>query len=101
MSLLEILYIIGAGIALIACVPQLRQLIVTKRSDEFSAQTWILWSATQAITLVYVISIHNILMIAVNILWVSFYILMTYLILHYGHFANAVTVPDQVTSTEP
>lgn len=101
MSLLEILYTISAGISLIACIPQLRQLVMTKRSEEFSLQTWFLWAATQAITLVYVISIHNILMITVNILWVSFYVLMTYLIFHYGHFANAVVVQDQAKSTEP
>lgn len=101
MSLIEFLYSLSASIALIACIPQLRQLIATKRSEEFSLQTWVLWTATQSVTLVYTISIHNVLMITVNILWVSFYALMTYLIFHYGYLMNVSAEPAPVPAPKP
>lgn len=83
MYIIETIYTLAAIIALAACFPQIRQIILTKRSEEFSAQTWLIWTFTQCMTLMYVIAIGNILMTVVNIAWVSFYAMMTYLIFRY------------------
>lgn len=83
MYTIEIIYIVAALIAVGAGFPQLKQLLYTKASDEFSLSTWVVWSFTQMVTLLYVTSIGNVLMIAVNIIWVAFYALMAILIVYY------------------
>lgn len=83
MNLIETLYITGAIVAIIATYPQLRQLIKMRASDEFSIATWATWLCTQMVSLVYVVSLGNRLMILVNIAWVTFYFVMTVLILYY------------------
>lgn len=94
MIAIEILYTLAAVISLSACVPQLRQLVISKRSDEFSLRAWSLWILTQLMTLLYVISIGNMLMTFVNVAWVSFYALMTYLIIRYRRPAQPVYVKE-------
>lgn len=81
--LIQILYCAAAIIALGACVPQIYQLLRRKQADSFSLSTWTVWTATQLVTLIYVSSIRNRLMIVVSIAWVAFYIVMVCLILHY------------------
>ena len=83
MEYISIIYIVGAVIAISASIPQVIKLLRTKRSDEFQLSTWVTWSATQATSLLYVISLGNTHMIATNIAWVSFYAVMAYLIYRY------------------
>ena len=83
MAIVESIYMAAAIISIGACVPQIRRLIQTKNSDGFSVPTWVMWSGTQVVTLVYVISLQAMLMVAVNIIWVTFYGAMTILIVHY------------------
>lgn len=83
MGIIESIYMAAAIISMGACVPQIRRLILTKNSDGFSVPTWVMWAGTQVVTLAYVISIHAVLMIVVNIVWVTFYGTMTALIIHY------------------
>lgn len=88
MHIIEYIYTIGVIVSIVAMLPQLKQLVATKASDEFSLPTWIVWASAQGTTLIYVISINNILMILANTLWVAFYATMVYLIIHYRHFAR-------------
>lgn len=83
MHIIEVTYIAAAIVALSAGVPQLRQLFIAKASDELSLPTWCIWFMTQLVTLMYVVSISNTLMIIVNLAWVSFYAAMVGLIVHY------------------
>lgn len=83
MQIISFLYITTAIIAISACIPQIIQLVKVRRSDEFELSTWSVWLLTQVVTLAYVISIDNLLMVVVNAGWVSFYGLMVYLIIHY------------------
>ena len=83
MQIISFLYIATALIAISACIPQIIQLVKIRRSDEFQLSTWAIWLLTQVVTLVYVMSIDNLLMAVVNAGWVSFYGLMVYLIIHY------------------
>ncbi|HRJ06689.1 MAG TPA: PQ-loop domain-containing transporter [Candidatus Saccharibacteria bacterium] len=89
MFIIEIIYITGALVAISACVPQLRQLYVSKASDELSLSTWMIWFLTQVTSLVYVATLANVLMIAVNTVWVGFYAVMVGLIVHYRHFRKS------------
>ncbi len=101
--LIEVLYLTAATIAIGACVPQLRQLIKAKASDELNLSTWVLWAMTQTITLVYVISIGNTLMTVVNTVWVSFYVAMAALIIKYrykGRSASAIDMTEAPIETK-
>jgi len=97
MHFIEIIYIAAAIVALSAGAPQLRQLLITKASDELSLSTWCVWLVTQLVTLVYVSSIGNTLMVIVNTAWVSFYAAMVALILHYRRprTAEIVAIEDE------
>lgn len=92
MYLIEFFYITAALIALSAGVPQLRQLLVSKASDEFSLSTWFIWLSTQCVTLAYVTTIGNTIMMVVNIAWVLFYAAMVGLILYFRR-KQVSTVP--------
>lgn len=83
MHLIEIIYVTAAILALSAGIPQLRQLLIAKASDELSLPTWCIWFITQLVTLAYVVSIGNVLMTVVNFAWVSFYAAMVSLIIHF------------------
>jgi len=89
MHIIEVIYITAAIVALSAGIPQLRQLLIAKASDELSLSTWCIWFVTQLVTLMYVTSIGNTLMVVVNVAWVSFYAAMVGLILHYRHRPQA------------
>jgi len=58
-------------------------LMRAKQSDEFSLSTWVVWLVTQCITLVYVTSIGNKLMMVVSVAWITFYVAMISLIIYY------------------
>ena len=79
----EILYMISTSVSLLSSIPQARQLVVTKRSDELSLTTWIVWLGTQLVSFMYAISIAQTALIFANIGWITFYAVMVGLILYY------------------
>lgn len=83
MPLIHILYILGSIVAISAGVPQLRKLIATKQSDEFSLATWGLWAAMQSISLLYAIEVKDTLYAAMSVAWILFYLAIIVLILKY------------------
>lgn len=83
MPLIHILYILGSIVAISAGVPQLRKLIATKQSDEFSLATWGLWAAMQSISLVYAIEVKDTLYAVMSVAWIIFYLAIIALILKY------------------
>src|SRR5690606_20917751 len=87
MHFIEITYITAAIVALSAGIPQLRQLLISKASDEFSLSTWLIWLSTQCVTLVYVATVRNTLMIYVSLAWVLFHAAMVVLIVYYRRYA--------------
>ena len=97
MEIISIVYVIGVIVAISASVPQVTKLYKTKQSDEFQLSTWVTWTVTQTTSLVYVASIGNLLMTLANVCWVSFYVVMSYLIIRYrtpqqGKVARSVAV---------
>jgi ABC-type enterobactin transport system permease subunit len=94
MQLIEIIYIIGIATSISAALPQIRRLLISKASDEFSLTTWVMWLGTQNVSLVYTASIGDMLLVGANILWIGFYATMVYLIVRYRYFNKA-------TPTEP
>jgi uncharacterized protein with PQ loop repeat len=83
MNSLQIIYIISTLIAIIASIPQIRQLYRTKRSDELSIPTWTIWLVTQFVTLAYISTVQDPILTAVASTWVLFYVVMISLIMYY------------------
>lgn len=100
MHTIETIYIIAALTAISACLPQIRQLIITKASDELNLGTWSVWLMTQCVTLTYVASIENLLMTIVNIAWVTFYAVMVGLIVYYRRTNKTTVQPVPLTSED-
>ena len=84
MSTLQILFMLSAFMALGAGIPQMIKLIKTKNSDEFNLSTWAMWIVTQSISTAYVLSIHDYILLTVNVAWVAFYVAMSSLIVKYN-----------------
>ena len=101
MKFIEIAYIVSTMISLLAGIPQARQLMIEKRSDEFSLSSWSLWVGTQCVSLMYALSIHNMLLAAVNVMWVSFYAFMVALILRYRTRSVVITAPADAIAGDP
>ncbi len=109
MTTLQIIYSISTSIAILASLPQIRQLLVTKRSEELNITTWSLWLCTQFVTLSYMVSIRDHLLIAVSTIWLVFYVIMISLILYYRRnpggvitkaFRASRPLPDEVVMAE-
>lgn len=99
MHIIEVIYIVSATSAIIACMPQLSQIYKAKASDELSLATWITWMITQMVSLGYVSYVGNGLLIVVSTAWVSFYALMVCLIVKYRRpvavLAEAPSLTDE------
>jgi uncharacterized protein with PQ loop repeat len=83
MNLFHLFYLIGTAAAVMAGVPQLRKLLITKRADEFSISTWIIWLSSQVTALAYGWSTGDLLYAGVSLLWLTFYAAMVILIFKY------------------
>lgn len=94
--MIEILYSLAGSVALAASGSQVRQLIRSGRSDELSISTWALWCGAQTIAFIYMISIHQPLLIVFNGLWAALYALMVGLILYYRKYPRLVSTPEMI-----
>jgi hypothetical protein len=72
----------------LTALPQIRQLLVMKNSDEFNVLTWVAWLLAQLAALVYAVSIHSLPYLLVNIMWIGFYTTMIALIVKYRRQAT-------------
>jgi hypothetical protein len=78
-----ILYIIASIVGIAAGIPQLRKLIATKQSDEFSLATWLTWGGVQCVSLLYALEVGAVLYAAICVVWIVFYAVMVVLIIKY------------------
>lgn len=80
---IELLYLIAMTAAVAASGPQIRQLLITKQSDELSLSTWTIWLLTQCVATTYAISISSIPYAIASTCWLLFYLVMVMLIIRY------------------
>lgn len=83
MNPIFIMYMLATATAICAGAPQLRKLMITKQSDEFSLTTWIIWLVAQTVSLIYALTVKDRLYALVCVLWVAFYVVMVGLIVKY------------------
>jgi len=81
--IIQIIYIIASLVAVAATIPQVKQLLLTKESDELNLTSWSTWTAYQIVATAYGMSIHAWLYVAVSTAWVAFYVTMLALIIKY------------------
>jgi hypothetical protein len=81
---LQILYIASGFVALSAGGFQLSKLLKKKNSDEFNLGTWLMWTGTQAVSTTYAVSLGDPLLVVMSAAWVSFYLMMSVLIIRYS-----------------
>jgi hypothetical protein len=74
--------------------PQIRQLIITKRSDELNIGTWTMWLVSQLIFSLYVASKNDKVLMVMSVIWLAFYIVMAALVLYY-RWRPGGTVPEE------
>lgn len=101
---IQFAYLISSFIAILAMIPQLRQVIRVKHSKELNINTWAAWAACQVVSLVYAISVKATAYAIVSVIWILMYLIMVLLIARYKYnvplvMLNAKTkVLEQVTS---
>ena len=83
--MIEIAYIIASVASIGAMAPQIRQLLITKKTDELSLLSWTIWAAAQLIATVYAISIHALPFIIMSSMWLFYYACVVSIILYYRH----------------
>jgi len=81
--IIQIAYIIASFIAVAATIPQVKQLLATKESDELNLTSWSTWTAYQVVATIYGISISAWLYVVVSTAWIIFYVTMLTLIVRY------------------
>lgn len=100
MQLIEVIYLTSSAVAVLAMAPQIKQILVTKETDELNATSWSAWLGNQVVALFYAISINAVPYIIINFAWIAFYILMIVLIVKYRSQTSAkeqlITVPIEV-----
>lgn len=84
MLALQLLYTISGFIALSAGSLQLIKLLKRKNSDEFNLGTWLMWTCTQTVSTLYVITLKDPLIIIISGLWATFYLIMSICIIRYS-----------------
>lgn len=81
---LQILYMISGFVALSAGGLQLSKLLKKKNSDEFNLGTWMMWTGTQTVSTTYAIHLGDPLLVFIGASWVTFYLMMSVLIIRYS-----------------
>ena len=99
MHLIQSLYLLSSFVSVVAMWPQIRQLLVTKQSDELSLSTWISWTIGQIIAELYAVSLHAAPYLIASTSWLLFYFVMLALIIHYRLKPTPVLTSDIVASS--
>lgn len=83
--LFAILYAISAFGFIVACMPQIVQVIKTKTVEGISLQTYDMWFVMQLISMPYIFQSGDVLWICANVIWIVYYLAMVLLIQHYRY----------------
>lgn len=81
--MIEFIYIVASLASICAMAPQVKRVLVTKRTDELSLASWTTWAIAQAGTTAYATSINALLFVIISSTWLLYYASMATLIVHY------------------
>lgn len=97
-TIIQLAYLVATFASVASGLPQIKQLLITKQSDELSLKTWISWTTCQCVALLYAISLGAIPYIIANVAWIIFYLYMVFLIIKYR--PRTQPAPVKVETTE-
>lgn len=83
MNSIQTIYLLTSFLTVLATIPQLKQLVFTKQSDQFNLITWLMLGGNQLMSFAYAISINATAYVIVNVAWIMFYVVMLFLIVKY------------------
>lgn len=83
MITIEFAYLIASSIAIMAMLPQVKQLLVTRQSEEFNVFSWSSWTFSQFVALMYGISLGAVPYIVINSIWLAYYLVMIGVIIYF------------------
>lgn len=105
--MIEYIYITASLASICAMAPQIKQLLVTKRTDGLNLTSWIIWAVAQTGTTFYAVSINATAFIAISSIWLCYYLAMVSLIVHYRRRnrarimdATPVTIAELLPQTD-
>lgn len=101
MKVIVYIYLATSLCSVATALPQVRQILVMKNSDEFNLLSWLAWSIAQITALVYSITIHSLPYVVVNLGWITFYLVMTVLIVKYRHPKVSELASESITIDKP
>lgn len=99
MKIIILLYLAASTASIIATLPQIKQLVVAKCSDELSLISWSIWGISQCITMIYSVYISAVPLIIANSAWILFYLIMVILIIKYRKKSNAILFSERAEIT--
>jgi uncharacterized protein with PQ loop repeat len=85
------IYAAASITSIIACIPQLTQILRTKNVEGISLQTYDMWFIMQLFAIPYTIQSGDMLWVAAGILWATYYLTIILLIEHY-HYPHYIRV---------
>ncbi|MGE5327835.1 MAG: hypothetical protein ACM3KH_00720 [Thiobacillus sp.] len=97
MNTIEVIYLSMAAVSFATSIPQIKQLLVLKKSDELNLFTWTSWAISQITSLAYAIYLKSIPFIVVNIVWTGFYVFMLILIVKYRNTKETTLATELAT----
>ncbi len=80
-----LLYGIAAVASIVACLPQIIQIIKTQNVEGISLQSYDMWLVLQIISMPYIYQSGDMLWFGANVLWGAYYFAMVLLIQHYRY----------------
>lgn len=99
LEVIRVLFICSTALAMSATVPQLMKLVRVKSSREISLQSYGMWSGTQSVTVLYALTIGDIVLAISSAVWLTFYVIMTSLIIYYRRPSRILA--EAVLSVDP
>lgn len=85
MTTLALMYAIAGGASIIACIPQIVQILKTRNVEGISLQTYDMWFVLQIVCLPYVLSKGDWVLGSISVLWAVYYASIILLIEHYRY----------------
>ena len=80
-----LIYGIASVTSIIACIPQLLQILRTKNVEGISIQTYDMWFVMQLFAIPYTIQSGDLLWMAAGFMWAVYYLAVIVLIEHYRY----------------
>ena len=80
-----LIYGIASITSIIACIPQVIQILHTKNVEGISLQTYDMWFVMQLFAVPYMVQSGDILWVVAGLLWAVYYMTMIALIEHYRY----------------